>query len=58
MAFDIAAVVIMVPVFVRFIALPCLAYCENLDCLALIEEPRDWSHWARYKWLKWDVQRL
>jgi hypothetical protein len=45
-ALNVAAVVILAPLFILFIALPLLAYWAVLDCVGIIKEPRDWSHWA------------
>lgn len=53
-AFNIAALVIIAPLFVVFIILPCLAYCAVLDCLGIIKAQRDP---VREEIEKWEAQR-
>lgn len=53
-AFNIAALIVIGPLFLVFIILSCLAYCAVLDCLGIIKAPVDP---VRYEFEKWEAQR-
>jgi hypothetical protein len=53
-AFDIAALVVLAPLVIVFVLLPCAAYLAILEWQGKIKEPRDPLH---DEWERWEAQR-